>query len=385
MARICIDARPAVIARGTGIGNYTYQLIQYLAVLDQQHEYYLLWPDDGTEPLPLPPRFHFHPMTRSRLEEAEQLPRWLESQGIELYHAPDNGLHAFPSYTCPMLVTIHDLIPFVMPETVRRGYRRNFLEKVPKIAREAFCILTVSQVAKRDIHSILDIPEERIRVIYPAQEAIFVPGDSERARYRLQSRYGIASPYILYTGGLNPRKNVAELIYAFAKARKYWDREIQLVIPGEFSAQTEQLPLLCQALGVDESVLFLGFVPMDDLVTLYQGAELFAYPSLYEGFGLPPLEAMACGVPVITSPVPSVTEAARDAALLFNPEDTTSLVEHLNLGLWEMPLRRTMRQRGLAAAASLSWEKTAVETLAVYNEILSTQGYNEGQVRPIEA
>ena len=157
------------------------------------------------------------------------------------------------------------------------------------------------------------------------------------------------------------------------------------MIPGGFSAQTEQLPLLCQALGVDESVLFLGFVPMDDLVTLYQGAELFAYPSLYEGFGLPPLEAMACGVPVITSPVPSVTEAARDAALLFNPEDTTSLVEHLNLGLWEMPLRRTMRQRGLAAAASLSWEKTAVETLAVYNEILSTQGYNEGQVRPIEA
>ena len=112
----------------------------------------------GQNRCPLPPRFHFHPMTRSRLEEAEQLPRWLESQGIELYHAPDNGLHAFPSYTCPMLVTIHDLIPFVMPETVRRGYRRNFLEKVPKIAREAFCILTVSQVAKRDIHSILDIP-----------------------------------------------------------------------------------------------------------------------------------------------------------------------------------------------------------------------------------
>ena len=265
-----------------------------------------------------------------------------------------------------MLVTIHDLIPFVMPETVRRGYRRNFLEKVPKVAREACCILTVSQVAKRDIHSILSIPEKRIQVIYPAQEAVFVPGDPERARYRLQGKYGITAPYILYTGGLNPRKNVAELIYAFAKARKYWDREIQLVIPGGFSSQAEPLPLLCQALGVDQSVLFLGFVPMDDIVTLYQGAELFAYPSLYEGFGLPPLEAMACGVPVITSPVPSVTEAARDAALLFNPEDTTSLVEHLNLGLWETPLREIMGQRGLTAAASLSWRKTALKTLAVY-------------------
>ncbi|NLA57650.1 MAG: glycosyltransferase family 4 protein [Firmicutes bacterium] len=384
MARICIDARPAVIARGTGIGNYTYQLIQYLAVLDDQHDYYLLWPDDGTKPLPMPPRFHFHPMSRDRRKEAEQLPRWLESQGIELYHAPDNGLHAFPSYTCPMLVTIHDLIPFVMPETVRRGYRRNFLEKVPKIAREACGILTVSEVAKRDIHSILGIPQERIRVIYPAQEAVFVPGDPDLARCRLYQLYGISSPYILYTGGLNPRKNVAELIYAFAKARKYWDREVQLVIPGEFSDQAERLPLLCQALGVDQSVLFLGFVPMDDIVTLYQGARLFAYPSLYEGFGLPPLEAMACGVPVITSPVPSVTEAAKGAALLFNPEDTTSLIDRLNRGLWEVPLRETMRQRGLAAVSPLSWEKTAAETLAVYNEILGAHRHNEGQVRPIE-
>ncbi len=373
MARICIDVRPAILARGTGIGNYTYQLMQYLAVLDEVHEYYLLWPDDGTEPLPLPPRFHFHPMTRNRQEEAEKLPSWLKAQGIELYHAPDNGLHAFPLHTCPMLVTIHDLIPFVMPETVRRGYRRNFLEKVPQVAREACCIVTVSQAAKRDIQSVLGIPEEKVRVIYPAQEAVFIPGDPERARRRLYSRYGITTPYILYSGGLNPRKNVAELIIAFAKARKYWDREIALVIPGAFSTQTEQLPLLCRALGVEDSVLFPGFVPMEDLVTLYQGAELFVYPSLYEGFGLPPLEAMACGVPVISSPVPSVTEAAKGAALLFNPEDTTALVEHLNLGLWEVRLRETLRCRGLAAAASLSWERTAVETLALYNEILGVK------------
>ena len=384
MARICIDARPAVIARGTGIGNYTYQLIQFLAVLDQEHEYYLLWPDDGTEPLPMPPRFHFHPMSRSRQREAEELPRWLEGQGIELYHVPDNGLHAFPAQSCPMIVTIHDLIPFVMPETVRRGYRRNFLEKVPKAAQEACYILTVSQTAKRDIHGILGIPEEQIRVIYPAQEAFFIPGDPERARCRLHSRYGISSPYILYAGGLNPRKNVPELIYAFAKARRYWDREILLVIPGELSGQAERLPMLCSALGAEEAVVFPGFVPMDDIVTLYQGAELFAYPSLYEGFGLPPLEAMACGIPVITSPVPSVTEVAKGAALLFNPEDTTSLADHLSQGLWDVPLRNTMCQRGLAATAPLSWRQTALETLAVYNEILGTREHTERQVRLIE-
>lgn len=370
MARICIDARPAAIARGTGIGNYTYQLLYFLSKLDSEHEYYLLWPDDEIKPLPLPPHFFFQPMTRNRREEAIELPQWLENEKIDLYHAPDNGLHAFTAGSCPLVVTIHDLIPFVMPETVRRGYRRNFLEKVPEVAQQACHILTVSETAKRDIHTILAVPEERIQVIYPAPEAVFVPGNPERARYRLQIKYGITSPYILYTGGLNPRKNVVELIYAFTKARKYWDRELLLVIPGDLSSVGKDLPGLCKALVVDEAVIFPGFVPMEDIVTLYQGAELFAYPSLYEGFGLPPLEAMASGIPVITSPVPSVTELAVEAALIFNPEDTTSLVHQLDRGLQDTKLRQMMSHRGQMAVAPLSWENAARQTLAVYCRIL---------------
>ena len=149
MARICIDARPAVIARGTGIGNYTYQLIQFLAVLDQEHEYYLLWPDDGTEPLPMPPRFHFHPMSAAGKGKQRSCPGggW-RAKGDRALPRADNGLHAFPAQSCPMIVTIHDLIPRHAGRPVRRGYRRNFLEKVPKAAQEACYILTVSQTAK---------------------------------------------------------------------------------------------------------------------------------------------------------------------------------------------------------------------------------------------
>jgi glycosyltransferase involved in cell wall biosynthesis len=373
MARICIDARPAVIARGTGIGNYVYQLIHYLAELDKENEYYLLWPDDGTEPLLMPPNFHYQPMTRNRREENLEIPHWLEERRIQLYHAPDNGLHAFSADSCLLVVTIHDLIPFVMPETVRRGYRRTFLERVPQVAQQACRIFTVSQAAQRDIHTVLAIPQERVQVIYPAPERVFVPGDPSRARSDLYVKYGIDHPYILYTGGLNPRKNVVELIYAFAKARKYWDRNLLLVIPGEFSKGMEDLPSLCRVLGVDGVVIFPGFVPMEDIVTFYQGAELFAYPSLYEGFGLPPLEAMACGIPVVTSPVPSVTEVALEAALLFNPEDTTALVRQLDRGLGDIQLREIMTQRGCAAVAPLSWENTARQTLAVYKEILSRE------------
>ncbi|NMB10781.1 MAG: glycosyltransferase family 4 protein [Firmicutes bacterium] len=370
MARICIDARPAVMARGTGIGNYVYQLIHFLAELDQENEYYLLWPDDGTDPLLMPPNFHHRPITRNRREEAVELPRWLEESKIQLYHAPDNGLHAFPAASCPLVVTIHDLIPLVMPETVRRGYRRTFLEKVPEVAQQASRILTVSQAAQRDIHNVFTIPYERIQVIYPAPELVFVPGNLQRARHKLYVKHGIARPYVLYTGGLNPRKNVVELIYAFAKVRKHGDKSLLLVILGEFSKGMEDLPGLCRALGVDKAVIFPGFVPMEDIVTFYQGAELFAYPSLYEGFGLPPLEAMACGIPVIASPVPSVTEVALQAALLVNPEDTTALVEQLDRGLRDMPLRQILSQRGRAAIAPLSWENTARQTLAVYKEIL---------------
>lgn len=370
MARICIDARPAAMARGTGIGNYTYQLVYFLSRLDNQHQYYLLWPDDGVEPMPLPPHFYFQPMTRNRREEAVELPRWLENEKIDLYHAPDNGLHAFVTDSCPLIVTIHDLIPFVMPETVRRGYRHNFLEKVPEVAHKACHILTVSEAAKRDIHTVLAVPEERIQVIYPAPETVFVPGNPEQARCRLHVKYGITSPYILYTGGLNPRKNVVELIYAFTKARKYWSRELLLVILGDVSSVGVDLPGLCKALVMDKAVIFPGFVPMEDIVTFYQGAELFAYPSLYEGFGLPPLEAMASGIPVITSPVPSITELSIDAALIFNPEDTTSLVHQLNRGLQDTRLRQMMSQRGQIAVASLSWENTARQTLAAYYKIL---------------
>lgn len=375
MARICIDARPAITARGTGIGNYTYQLAYFLSRLGPEHRYYLLWPDDGTLPLPFPSNVYFKPMTRKRQEEAVELPEWLEKHAIELYHAPDNGLHAFTAASSRLVVTIHDLIPFVMPETVRRGYRRNFLEKVPQVADEAHGIITVSQTARRDINVILGIREDKIRVIYPAPEAIFTPSlDRQRTKAWLLSRYQISSPYILYSGGLNPRKNVRELVYAFAKARKYWDEERLLVIPGGISEDSQDLVALCKALSIEEKVIFPGFVPMEDLVVFYQGAELFVYPSLYEGFGLPPLEAMISGVPVVSSPVPSVMEVARDSALIFNPEDTTALVAHLSRGLEDVQLRETMQAKGHQAVAPLSWENTARQTLEVYHSVLGIRG-----------
>ncbi|NLK08504.1 MAG: glycosyltransferase family 4 protein [Firmicutes bacterium] len=370
MVRICIDARPGVVARGTGIGNYTYQLVHCLARQNTRHEYYLLWPDDGTSPWQLPSNFSFHPMTRKRREEMIYLPKWLENHGIVLYHAPDNGLHAFPCEQVQLVVTIHDLIPFVMPETVRRGYRRNFLEKVPEIADRAQAVITVSQRAKQDIRSILNMPEQKVQVIYPAQEQIFSEKTTNRANAYLHRRYGVSAPFVLYSGGLNPRKNVRELIYSFAKARQYFHRDRLLVIPGGISEEAQRLLELCRALSVENKVIFPGFVSLDDLAAFYQVAELFVYPSLYEGFGLPPLEAMASGTPVVSSPVPSVVELASQACLIFNPEDTTALVDHLHRGLADQTLRDTIRQKGSAVAAGLNWDNTAKQTLEVYHKLL---------------
>lgn len=140
------------------------------------------------------------------------------------------------------------------------------------------------------------------------------------------------------------------------------------------SEDSQDLVALCKALSIEEKVIFPGFVPMEDLVVFYQGAELFVYPSLYEGFGLPPLEAMISGVPVVSSPVPSVMEVARDSALIFNPEDTTALVAHLSRGLEDVQLRETMQAKGHQAVAPLSWENTARQTLEVYHSVLGIRG-----------
>lgn len=370
MARICIDARPAVWARGTGIGNYTFQLITLLGELDRENEYYLLWPDDNTPLPPAPENFRFQPMTKNRNTERQELPRWLHKMRIDLYHVPQNGFHAFPSDSCRLVVTIHDLIPFIMPETVRRGYRRRFLEKVPKVAQEAAAILTVSYSARRDIENILEVPKTKIHVTHPAPEAIFRPGNRLRAKQQLYARYGIMHNYVLYMGGLNPRKNVTELIYAFAKARKYLSGERLLVIPGAVSAEGQRLSALCRGLDLEEYVCFPGFVPMEDIAMFYAGADLFVYPSLYEGFGLPPLEAMACGIPTASSPVPSVTETAPDAALIFHPMDTTALTIQLIRGLEDNNLRHKMASRGREATARLDWQETAQQTLALYKRVL---------------
>ena len=198
---------------------------------------------------------------------------------------------------------IHDLIPYFLPEMVRSSFLKRFVNEMPLIVERADRIITVSQASKNDIIKIFNVNAQKITVIPSAPASIYHKLPPEVIHQKLVSQYGIKKPYILYIGGLNPRKNINELIYAFSKVYRDLPRSHQLLIFGPSGQHSERLQWLVKALGLESEVIFPGFVSSGDLPLFYNGADLFVYPSLYEGFGLPPIEAMACGTPVITSNV----------------------------------------------------------------------------------
>lgn len=372
--KIGIDGRAAKWYRGTGIGTYTYQLISSLNEIDKINEYMLFMPESSNCDIPFNKNFQIKNISegnKSNFWDEVNIPNILMDKDIELYHVPQNGVGLPKDKSCPFVITLHDVIPYKMPETVGETYLRIFHEEMPNIVSHCDGIITVSEFSKQDIAKAFNFPKEKIFVTHLAAENIYHPLDKKECSDLIKSRYGIEGDYILYVGGFSPRKNIIGLIEAFSRLLTKYKKDIKLVIAGKQGKSYSMYKKRTQDLGIESKVIFPGFIEIEHLPHLYNASRLLAYPSFYEGFGLPPVEAMACGTPVITSNVTSIPEVLGDSALLINPHNVSELFSSMYDILSSNELSESLTMKGLVRSSELSWDKTAKNTLIAYNKIIN--------------
>jgi glycosyltransferase involved in cell wall biosynthesis len=286
---------------------------------------------------------------------------------FDIAHVPHFGPPLFPSI--PTVVTIHDLIPLALPQYRGSWAVRLYTRLAALGARRAGAIIVDSQASRNDIMTHLGIPGERVSVIYLAADATLRPSAEPENAARVRSRYHLPEEFVLYLGGFDARKNVRMLIKAFAALQQDGHSGCKLVIGGMLPRVDSSFFPDPRA-GAGEEVQFIGEVAEDDKPVLYSSALLFAYPSLYEGFGLPPLEAMACGTPVICSNAGSLPEVVGGAGILVDPSKEADWTGQLRALLSDDGRRRELRALGISQAAKFSWERTARATLEVYRSVL---------------
>lgn len=368
--KIGIDGRAASWYRGTGIGTYTYQLLKNLELVDSANEYHFFWPGDDYNFLKSGPMIEVEKIGEKKdlFWEEVHIPTRLSEKGVEIYHIPQNGIGMPRRKESKFVVTIHDLIPYTLPETVGHGYLRIFLNEIPKILEKADLVITVSQYSKQDIIRFFNLAAEKIAVTHLAPEDFYRPLPKKDLKLFLK-KYHLRSGYILYVGGFSQRKNIRAIIKALARIKDQLPIPVKLVIAGSVGRSYDDLVQLITKKQVEEDVIMPGFIPMEEMVYLYNGAKLFVYPSYYEGFGLPPLEAMACGVPVITSNVTSIPEVVGDGAELVDPDDDLSLAEKMYTLLSDENAWRSLQERGFKRVACFDWRKTAAQTLQAYYKL----------------
>ncbi len=298
------------------------------------------------------------------LIEAYQLSRLLGSQDDIIHLLNQNFARYALLVKNPYIVTVHDLIRFSLGFAKETITEKILLKLDIRGIKRASHIIAVSQTTRKDMITHLKIPDDRISVIYNGLDhSLFKP-----YKVRLFNR-----PYILYVGSERPRKNLGRLFEAFAVIRKEFPELlfVKVGVAGRTREYRQEIMRKLDSLRIDQAVIFVEYVSELDLAYYYSSAALLAYPSLYEGFGFPPLEAMACGCPVVTSDTSSLPEVVGEAGIMFNPYDTDSLVEAMRKVLTDSELRDDMVRKGLEQAKKFSWEKAAKETQEVYNKVTS--------------
>jgi len=374
--KIGIDARAAKWYRGTGIGTYCYQLIHSLNKIDKYNDYSLFVPKDCKLDIPFKNNFHIKDIkqeNQNNFWDEVNIPNTLVDKNMDIYHVPQNGVGLPTSKNCPYVITLHDVIPYKMPETVGEQYLKIFNEKLPDIISMCDGIITVSEYSKQDIVETFNFPREKIYVTYLASEDIYKPYNKPLSKLIIEKNYSISGDYILYIGGFSPRKNILGLMDSFSILLPKLKKDLKLVIAGSKGKSYDIYKKRAQDLHIEDNVIFPGFISMDHMPFMYNACELFVYPSFYEGFGLPPIEAMACGVPVIASNVTSIPEIVKDSTLLVNPYDIVDLSEKMYNVLHDNDLRQSLITKGLKRSSTLTWEHTATDTLNAYKDILSNK------------
>ncbi|MBV7272378.1 glycosyltransferase family 4 protein [Clostridiaceae bacterium UIB06] len=370
--RIGIDGRAAKWYRGTGIGTYTYQLINCLNKIDNINNYLLFMPENCKTELSFKDNFHLNNIsegTSTNFWDEVNIPNILKDLNIELYHVPQNGVGLPTNKECRFVITLHDVIPYKMPETVSDRYLKIFHEHIPKIVEMCDGIITVSDYSKRDIMEAFNFPENKIFVTHLAGEDIYKPLNKSLSKEISKKYYSLDSDFILYVGGFSPRKNIIGLIESFSQLLSVYKKDIRLVIAGQKGKSYDCYKKRTEELNISDKVIFPGFISVDHLPYIYNAAKLFVYPSFYEGFGLPPIEAMSCGIPVIASNATSVPEVVGDGGLLIDPNDVDNLCYSMFRVLLDDELRQKLISSGIAKSSELSWQKTAQQTLNAYRKI----------------
>ena len=383
--RVVIDARRI---RDFGVGTYIRNLVRSLAQIDAANHYTLIVPAPALAELAgLPSNFEtaLYDQPDGRVLRQFQYPLFLKRLAADLYHVP---LNAVPMWMPkPYVVTIHDMGSLLFD--TGPGLRNNLrLFRLRRGLLRADRVIAVSSATRRDVETVLGIPSTRVRTIYNAPDPIFgqrvAASDSTGASdqppemRRILDRYQIHYPFVLYVGRTNPQKNIPRLVEAFAVLRgELLDhplyKNLRLIIIGD---EISRHPALRHAVihsRVEDSVRFLGFVPIETLRVFYQAASAFVFPSLYEGFGLPPLEAMACGTPVVCSSVSSLPEVVGDAAAIVNPENVFDIARGIREVLLDPDLRCALIRKGFQQLKQFSWTVTAAAVLETYREVASVK------------
>lgn len=358
------------IVYNTGVSRYTKELFRNLLRIDKKNQYKLF---AGVFRQKLEVEKYIEELRDENLQFTSYIKLFPPNLASKIW----NNIHAFPienfigkidvlhtsDFTNPptkakKITTIHDLTPLIFPQYHLPHIVNNFKINFKLIEKECDFILAVSNQTKTDIQKFTQIPEEKIQVIYEAVDSQFKPTNDQDKIIEVKKRYGITRDYILSVGTKEPRKNIDKLIKAFFQL----NLDIQLVLVGK-SGWLNSLN------SKNKNIIETGFIEDEDLPILYSSASVFTYPSLYEGFGLPVLEAMSCGAPVIISNNSSLPEVVGKAGILINPNSTQEIKEALEKVLTNKKLQKELSQKSQVQAQKFNWQKTAKETLEIYNSI----------------
>lgn len=360
MRTIAIDIQ-STFAQKTGIGVYTNSLIHELAEIAPEFHYALIRPRKVTSDFSVPERWWW---------DQVGFPRAARSANAQLLHQP--GFSAPLLTRGKVVVTVHDSIARLFGSDIPYWSRHYFARWMPLTYQRADHILADSEHTKKDLMREVGIPAEKITVVYLAAGGEYGKAIEPNKLRAIRHKYHIPGPYLIHLGTLNPRKNLEFLVRVFAVIAKDFP-DLSLVISGKRGWYYDRLFALVGELGLEKRVIFTGYVSDEDKPLLLAGAELCPFPSLYEGFGLPPLEAMASGVPVISSNSSSLPEVIGEAGILLDPKDEAAWVMALRELLTRPVACRKLIEKGLRQAKKFSWSKTARETANVYHRVLGTK------------
>ncbi len=359
----------------TGVNNYLYNLIKNMIKNGKANEISLIHYKRSDDSIYSKVNDIIIPEMPLKLTSAIGIPQAVKNAKIDILHIPVHWYNQITPFVLnreiKKVLTLHDLTPILFPEMHTRETNLTWESSLKFIKNRTNIVICDSISTKNDCIKLLKIPEKRLRVIPLSADEQYKPlKNKEDIRVELESKYNIDAPFILFVGTLEKRKNVPTLLKSFYKLKKS-ELKHKLVIVGGKGWKYTKIFDLINELDLQNEVIFTDYVSDEYLVKLYNAADLFVYPSLYEGFGLPPLEAMACGCPVITSNTSSLPEVVGDAGIMIDPNDIDGLAESMLKILTDQELREELSKKSLERSKLFSWEKTAKETWMVYEEVLN--------------